>query len=135
MPANALKFRELMIEHDGFLISSPENNRSISSLLKNTIDWASRKSGDLPGNAPYKGKVAAIVSASPGGLGGLRGLYHLRDILVSLGTMVLPDQRAVSGAMKAFNSDGDIKDEKMRERIRTIGAKLADTIRKLNGQG
>ncbi|MCZ6765532.1 MAG: NAD(P)H-dependent oxidoreductase [bacterium] len=135
MPANAQTFRELMIEHDGFLISSPENNRSISSLLKNTIDWASRKFRDLPGNAAYKGKVAAIMSASPGGLGGLRGLYHLRDILVSMGTMVLPDQRAVSGAMKAFNSDGDIEDEKMREGIRAIGAKLADTIRKLNDLG
>ncbi len=135
MPANALKFRELMIEHDGFLISSPENNRSLSSLLKNTIDWASRPSGELPGSAAYKGKVAAIFAASPGGLGGLRGLYHLRDILVSMGTFVLPDQRAVSGAMKAFDSNGNIKDEKMREGIRAIGGKLADTIRKLNGQG
>ena len=131
MPENALKFRELMIEHDGFLIASPENNRSVSSLLKNVIDWASRKSGDLPGNAPYKGKIAAIFSASPGGFGGLRGLYHLRDILVSMGTMVLPDQRAVPGAMKAFNSDGDLEDEKMREAIRAIGAKLTDTIRAL----
>jgi len=132
MPDNARKFRELMIGHDGFLISSPENNRSITSLMKNVIDWASRKSDDRPGNIAYKGKVAAIVAAAPGALGGLRGLYHLRDILVSMGTLVITEQRAVSGAMKAFDADGDLEDEKTREGIHAIGAKLAETIRRLN---
>ena len=77
MPEKASEFKKLLIEHDGFLIASPEYNSAFSALLKNTIDWASRKEteDEIPLEA-YKGKVAVIMAASPGGLGGLRGLVH-----------------------------------------------------------
>src|SRR5215467_12696065 len=81
LPINARKFKSLLLTHQGFLISSPEYNSSITGILKNTIDWASRQeSGEIP-LACFKDKVAAIMSASPGGYGGLRGLVHLRAIL------------------------------------------------------
>src|ERR1035437_154327 len=70
---NVKKFRALLMGHDGLLISAPEYNSGISGVLKNAIDWASRP---LPGEAPlacFTGKVAVIMSASPGVLGGLRG--------------------------------------------------------------
>ncbi|HIK08909.1 MAG TPA: NAD(P)H-dependent oxidoreductase [Oscillatoriaceae cyanobacterium M33_DOE_052] len=81
-PENARKLKELMLAHQGLLIASPEYNSSITAVLKNAIDWASRPSE--PGEqmlACFNGKVATIMSASPGGMGGMRGLVHLRSIL------------------------------------------------------
>jgi NAD(P)H-dependent FMN reductase len=114
------------------LISSPEYNSSITPLLKNTIDWVSRP---LPGEgslAAYNGKVAALMSASPGGLGGLRGLVHVRAILGNIGVLVLPDQIAVREAHIAFSEDGRLKDEKRHASIEQLGRTLAATISKLN---
>ena len=98
MPENAKKLKQLFLDHDGLLISSPEYNSSITPLLKNTIDWVSRPAEGEPMLAAYQGKVAALMAASPGGLGGLRGLVHVRSILSSIGVIVLPDQIAVSRA-------------------------------------
>ena len=98
LPANARVLKDLMLSHQGFLISSPEYNSSISAVLKNAIDWASRP---VTGEAPlacFTGKAAAIMSASPGALGGLRGLVHLRSILGNINVLVLLDQVAVMSA-------------------------------------
>src|SRR5262245_45553181 len=75
-PENALALKKLFLENDGLMMSCPEYNSSITPLWKNTIDWVSRPGpGDPPiGLTAFKNKVAAIMSASPGGLGGLRGL-------------------------------------------------------------
>src|SRR5688572_20474350 len=65
LPENAKKLKALLREHDGFLIASPEYNSSISSVLKNAIDWASRpESDDEPPLVAFRGKVAALMSAS-----------------------------------------------------------------------
>ena len=89
MPENGRKLRELFIAHDALLIASPENNQSITALLKNTIDWLSRDIGDGKGAnsglAPYRGKVAGIMNATPGPYGGVRHLFHLRQVLSGLG--------------------------------------------------
>src|SRR4051812_41836968 len=70
MPPHAMRLRELFLSHDALLIASPENNGSVSALLKNTIDWLSRDIGDgagvNSGFAPYHGKTAALLAASPG---------------------------------------------------------------------
>ena len=131
LPANARKLKELMADHQGFLISSPEYNSSITPLLKNAIDWASRKEeGEQPMTA-YRGKAAALMSASPGGLGGLRGLVHLRAILGNMGVLVLPRQKAVGGAVKAFNEDGNLLDPKLQADVEALGAELAEALAKL----
>lgn len=133
LPENALKLKELFKAHQGLLISSPENNSSVSALLKNTIDWVSRTAeGERP-LACFIDKVAALVSASPGGLGGLRGLVHLRAILSNINVLVLPDQMAVGKAEEAFAEDGSLKDAKQKNGIEKIGAKLARILEKLNG--
>ncbi|MDR3612624.1 MAG: NAD(P)H-dependent oxidoreductase [Candidatus Obscuribacterales bacterium] len=89
LPENAKKFKKLMKEHDAFLIASPEYNSSVSAALKNAIDWASRpEPGEKPLEA-FKGKVAGVMACSPGALGGLRGLVHLRAILGNIGTIVV----------------------------------------------
>ena len=81
LPANARELKRLMIEHDGFLISSPEYNSSISGVLKNAIDWVSRPQPNEPPAPAFRGKVAGLLAASPGNLGGIRGLAVLRQIL------------------------------------------------------
>lgn len=131
LPPKADEFRRLMIDHHGFLISCPEHNSSITALLKNTIDWASRQQ---PGEKPYAcfdGKAAALLSASPGQLGGLRGLVHVRAILGNLGVLVLPGQVAVSSAGDAFAADGSLKDAKRQASVEKLGAELARTLAKL----
>ncbi|MGC1709954.1 MAG: NAD(P)H-dependent oxidoreductase [Nitrosotalea sp.] len=132
LPPNARKLKDLMLAHQGFLISSPEYNSSISAVFKNAIDWASRQSEGEVSLACFKGKVAAIMSASPGGLGGLRGLVHVRAILGNIGVFVLPDQVAISKAHEAFNADGTLKDKKQEEQVKMIGASVAKILSKLN---
>ena len=111
LPANVKLFKKLMLEHDGLLISCPEYNSSITPLLKNTLDWCSR--AESPSEIPlacFKGKTAGLVSASPGALGGLRGLVHVRAILGNIQVLVIPDLVAVAKAHEAFLADGKLKD-------------------------
>ena len=82
LPEGARKLKALLRASDGFLIASPEYNSSVTAVLKNALDWASRaETDDEPPLAAFRGKAAALLSASPGALGGLRGLVHLRAIL------------------------------------------------------
>ncbi len=133
LPENALQLKELMKSHQGFLIACPEYNSSITPLLKNAIDWASRPE---PGESPlaltcFRDKVAAIMATSPGGLGGLRGLVHVRAILESIGTLVLPDQKAIPNAYQAFDENGSLKDEKQQAAVQALGEKLTALLIKL----
>ena len=75
VPENAVKLAQLMHDHDGFFIACPEYNGSLSPLLKNAIDWVTRVPNKENGLMPFKGKVAAIGAASPGGMGGICLLY------------------------------------------------------------
>jgi len=135
LPENAKRFKQLLREHDGFLIASPEYNSSITGVLKNSIDWASRTENDEePDLVCFKGKVAALMSASPGGLGGLRGLVHLRAILGNIGVIVLPDQVAVSSAHQAFDDGGNLKDERKAKQVIGIAAGLAEFLKRFNGK-
>jgi len=132
LPANAKKLKQLFLAHDGLLISSPEYNSGMSGVLKNVIDWVSRKETDDEKDlACYTGKVAVIMSASPGGLGGLRGLVQLRSILGNIKVLVLPEQIAIPAAHEAFNADGTLKDAKRQAAVEKLGATLAQTIAKL----
>lgn len=133
MPVNALRFKQLLIEHDGFLIASPEYNSAFSPLLKNVIDWASRaQSKDEPPLLAYKGKVASIMATSPGVLGGLRGLVFLRMLLGNIGVIVLPNQRAVGRAFDAFLDDGSLREQSENDAVKALGKSLARFLSRLN---
>ncbi len=124
LPENARKFKAQMLAHQGLLLSCPEYNSSITAVLKNTIDWASRP---LPGEAPlacFTGKVAALLAASPGSLGGLRGLVSVRSILGNIGVLVLPDQVAIVKAHEAFEADGRLKDTRQQEAVARLAGRL-----------
>ena len=133
LPPGAKEFKKLMLEHAGLLISSPEYNSSVSAVLKNAIDWASRSE---PGEAPlaaFAGKAAGLAAASPGALGGLRGLVHLRAILGNIQVLVIPHQVAVPKAHEAFTPEGGLKDAKQQAAVEKVGAELAALLSKLRG--
>ena len=111
-PSDALRLKELFAAQDGLLFVSPEYNGSLSPLLKNAIDWASRPTGDegLVALSAYRGKAAAIMSASISPFGGLRGLMHLRQILSTIQMLVIPEQVVVPNAHAAFAEDGSLKE-------------------------
>ncbi len=131
LPRNAVELKEILKSNDGFLIASPENNSSLSAALKNAIDWASRPRPGEPELACFRGKAAAIMAASPGALGGLRGLVHVRSILSNIGVLVLPEQKAIPKAHEAFTADGRLADAKQQEAVVDLGRKLATLLVKL----
>lgn len=111
-PADALRLKDLLKSHDAFLIACPEYNSSITPALKNAIDWASRP---RPGEKPlecFAGKVVGLCATSPGALGGLRGLYHVREILMNIMARVIPTMVAVSGG--SMDAHGAPTDERQR---------------------
>ncbi|MEZ5826415.1 MAG: NAD(P)H-dependent oxidoreductase [Geminicoccaceae bacterium] len=112
LPEATLRLKALMKEHDGMLIASPEYNGSFTPLLKNTLDWCSRRDESDDGPlAVYRNRTAAIVAASGGKFGGMRSLTHLRQLLTNLGLLVIPQQVAVGGFNDAIGEDGSIRDE------------------------
>ena len=131
LPVNALKLKELFKAHQGLLIASPEYNSSVTPLLKNTIDWVSRQTPDEKPLECFSGKTAALVSASPGALGGLRGLVHLRAILGNIQVLVIPEQIAVSKAHEAFSADGSLKNADQQTAVENVGNRLAKLLLKI----
>ncbi len=130
IPQNAMKLKELMLGHDGFLISAPEYNSGVSGVLKNVIDWVSRPA---PNEKEYLccfiDKVVTLMSASPGGLGGLRGLVQVRSIFTNIFSIVLPRQKSISNADQAFGTDGNLKDAKQQQEVIALGKGLADFLK------
>ncbi len=132
LPEAAKALKQLFRGHHGLLIASPEYNSSITAALKNALDWVSRTgTEDEPPMVAFTGKTAALCSASPGALGGLRGLVHVRAILGNIGVMVLPDQVAVSKAHEAFAADGTLSDKTQAARVEKLGAQLARHVARM----
>ncbi|MFC3094981.1 NADPH-dependent oxidoreductase [Alteromonas sediminis] len=131
---NAQAFKTLLTAHDGFLIASPEYNSSYPALLKNVIDWASRSAeGEKPMQA-FKGKVAAIMASSPGALGGLRVLVPLRMLLENIGTLVLPNQRAIANVHTLMDDNGQISDARTVQQLQGLAVELVETLQKLKSK-
>ena len=121
MPAGALALRQHFARHNAFIVCAPEYNGFPTPLLINALDWASRPVADgaLPsGIDAMKGTVAGLLGASPGGLGGLRGLVALRSFLqMNLGMLIVPEQYALGSAMKAFDAEGRLGGERQQEGV------------------
>lgn len=134
LPAAAVELKKAFGAVDGLLFCSPEYNSSITPLLKNLIDWVSRPAaGDEPPLSAYRGKVAGLVAASPGALGGLRGLVHLRSILGNIGVHVIPTQYALAGAYGKFDDHGALTDEGAVEKLTAVMKELVETTRRMAG--
>ena len=116
IPQQARDLARLIEAADGVLIASPEYNASMSAVLKNTLDWVSRV------GRVFQGKPVMLVSASPGALGGLQGLGHLRAVLTALGALVLPGQRAVGKAHEVFDAAGRLQDPQLGVELERLTA-------------
>lgn len=120
MPENAKAFRQLLKEHDVVLIASPQYNASVSAVLKNTIDWASRNEQGVGSKDAFKGKTYAIMAASPSLKGGVRGLIHLRTILEDVGGKVITKEVTVPDAYNAFDTQGLLKDSQKKAELEAL---------------
>jgi chromate reductase len=125
LPDSAEALGKLFRASDALLLASPEYNGFLSPLLKNSLDWLSRSSKAQPDLSAFQNKLAAIMAASPGPLGGLRGLRGVRELLTNLGFTVLPNQMTIRGAFKAFDADGKMVDAEQSKRVEELGADLA----------
>jgi NAD(P)H-dependent FMN reductase len=133
LPEAIIQLKRKFLEADALLFCSPEYNSSITPMLKNLIDWVSRPaSEDEPPLACYRGKVAALLAASPGALGGLRGLVHLRAILGNIGVHVIPTQFAMGSAYEKFSESGELTDDQGISRLKAVVSELVETTGKLS---
>ncbi|WGL17515.1 NAD(P)H-dependent oxidoreductase [Microbulbifer bruguierae] len=120
VPELVSRLKDLFASADGLLIASPEYNGSVTAALKNLIDWVSRPDGQYGRAEVFQGRRAALFATSPGGLGGMRGLNHLRDILQPLGTWIAPTMLAVPASMKVFDAEGNLVDEGARNQLHSL---------------
>jgi chromate reductase len=113
-PAKVAELKRRIREADAILFATPEYNWSVSSVLKNAIDWASRPHGD----SAWNGKPAAIMGASTGAIGTARAQNHLRQILVYLDMFPINQPEVlISHAMDRFDQEGNLTNVPMRARI------------------
>lgn len=121
IPQPALQLARQILAHDGLLIASPEYNASIPPLVKNALDWVSRvrRDGDRAVR-PFADKAVALCSSSDGVFAGMRGLYHLRAVLMACGAEVITPQCSVGHASKAFDEHGAFADERTHHQMETV---------------
>ncbi len=125
LPAAVQTLREQILKADAILIATPEYNYSIPGVLKNAIDWASR-----PPSQPFEGKPIALISASPGGFGGARAQYHLRQVFIYLnGLMLNRPEAMISAAHTKFDAQGNLTDSAAADQLKALLAALADWAR------
>jgi NAD(P)H-dependent FMN reductase len=127
LPDNAKKLVAHITAHDALLVASPEYNSMFTPLLKNTLDWCS-----LAEENPFTGKVAAVISASPGAYGGVRSLVLAQQLLLKLGCHVVPGQCSLPHANKAFDTAGQLLDARAEKSVRALMTALVATAKKFS---
>ncbi len=121
-PEAAAELRRAIAAADALLVVTPEYNYSVSGVLKNAIDWASR-----PPDTPLPGKPVAIMGASPSLMGTVRAQLHLRQILGGLNMPVLNHPEVlIRQAAAKFDAEGRLGDEDTQKRIRRLLERLKD---------
>jgi chromate reductase, NAD(P)H dehydrogenase (quinone) len=128
MPDKVKEFKTKIREADAILIATPEYNFSVPGILKNSIDWASRPYGDNP----FDGKPVAIMSASPGMLGGANAQFHLRQTCVFLNMYPINKPLViVTFAQDKFDANGKLLDNNTKKFLGQLLENLAKWTRKL----
>jgi len=126
-PAEWVELRDKIKSSDAVLFVTPEYNRSVPGVLKNAIDIASRPYG----HSAFNGKPAAVISNSPGNIGGFGAHHHLRQTLAFLNMPTLQQpEMYLSGVGSWFNDAGVIEKEETRQFLAQFGQTFADWIEK-----
>lgn len=128
LPLAVQQLKERIRAADGIVIASPEYNWSIPGTLKNAIDWTSRG-----GKQPWAGKVVGLMGVSNGPWGTQRGMPHLRQSLLALSALVIPQQINVPMGGEVWDEAGNLKDEKLPGRVEKFITAFLDVTRKLRG--
>ena len=129
IPASVAALKDRIVAADGLLLVTPEYNNGIPGVFKNVIDWLSRPSSDIA--RIFGGKPVAVIGASPGGFGTILSQAAWLPVLRTLG----PDHWSggrlmVSHAGQAFDSEGNLTDQMVRERLRAFLAGFVGYIRR-----
>ena len=133
VPESVRDLQRLFEEHTALLVASPEHNGGFSASLKNAIDWISRPlANGKPGIPLISTKVAAVVSASPGPMGGVRSMLGMRGVLEKLGAIVIPQGFSLGNAHLAFTETGRLVDDKADVEARLVGYRLVEVTRQLS---
>jgi NAD(P)H-dependent FMN reductase len=132
-PDNARKLKQMMAQHAGVFIASPEYNASVTPLLKNTIDWISRvRERGEPALSVFKRRAFAIGGASDSPYGALRSLMALRQVLeLGCGALVIPEQVTVFRAATAFDDNDNLTDERAASSLKRALGRLIETAREM----
>lgn len=124
-PNEWVKFRSRIRSSDGVLFVTPEYNRSVPGVLKNAIDIGSRPYGQ----SAWDGKPGAVMSVSPGAIGGFGANQHLRQSLVFLNVPCMQQPEAYIGsASKLFSPTGEVENESTREFLSGFMASFAEWV-------
>lgn len=127
IPDAVLRLRGQISQCDGLLIACPEYNGSVTPVLKNALDWASRPVGGENGLAPFRLKPILIIGTSIGPFGALRAIGHLRAVLGKMGALVMPEDLAVPNAATAF-ADEALADPATAAAAKRAAAAFADQL-------
>ncbi|MFJ3486119.1 NADPH-dependent FMN reductase [Pseudomonas sp. NPDC090202] len=132
VPVHALSLQKLLSEHDALLVASPDYNGGYTALLKNAIDWMSRPTPEkISGLALFANKAAAVISASPGPMGGVRSMLAMRGVLDKLGAVVIPQTFTLGAAHQAFGENDQLNNPQVDSEVRAVGAALTRVSRAL----
>ncbi len=130
-PAQWVRFRQEIAAADAVLFVTPEYNRSVPGVLKNAIDVGSRPYG----SSVWNGKPGAVISASPGAIGGFGANHHLRQSLVFLNVPLLSQEAYIGNAFALFDQSGELANESTSEFLRAYGLAFGAWIEKIAGDG
>lgn len=131
-PEGVTRLKAAMKSHHGFIIGCPEYNSSLTAALKNAIDWATRPAEGEASLECFSGKVVGLCAASPGALGGVRGLDHVREILGNIMCHIVPPGVAVGGIHEQFNDDGSLKESRSATMLMLMTQQLVHCARAMN---
>lgn len=128
LPKSVKIFKKKIEEADALLIASPEYNNSMSGVLKNVIDWASRKGEE--GKNVFNDKPTVIITASPGRFGGLKAAIAFRPVARTLGMQLMNEEVQVANAGDVFDGD-KIVNERVERQLKDLGKGLVDWTTRL----
>jgi len=131
LPAEVARFKAELAKADGILIVTPEHDRSIPAVLKNTIDWGARPYGQNS----WGGKPAFITGTSPGAIGTAIAQQHLRAVMVSLGTILLGGEAYITFKPNLIDDAGNIADDGTQKFLQGYVDRFADLVTRLAQPG